>query len=199
MIINLVAEGDMEIVVANRLIPFCGHEPGYIYGGRGCAYIRQKAAKFHHKPTRFSGVLVLTDFRDAKEDCVPAALQKYIYNSLPDPPDTFLCRFAVNELESWLMADREGLAKFMGIDVLRMPLQPEREEFPKKTLIKLAHSSRRKEIREGLAPPPGHYAPVGPEYASLMKEFIFGCWDIGVAMRNAPSLERCVRRLCELK
>ena len=35
MIIHLVAEGYMEEAVASRLIPFCGHELGAVYGKKG--------------------------------------------------------------------------------------------------------------------------------------------------------------------
>ena len=198
MIIHLVAEGYMEAIVAARLLPFCGHELGVVYGQRGCAYIRQKAVAFRHLATEITGVLVLTDFRDAEAICAAAALQEYVLNRLLNPPETFLCRFAVNELESWLLADREGLAKFFGISASRMPLHPEKEAFPKRTLVSLARTSREKRIREGIAPPPGHKASVGPDYMLLMHEFITNFWDIETAMRCAPSLERCVCRLQEL-
>ena len=198
MNINLIAEGYMEEAVAARLIPFCGHELGIVYGRRGYLYVRTKAAVFHHLATEHTGVLVLTDFRDAGVVCVPAALQEYILDKLPDPPKTFLCRFAVNELESWLLADRKGLAEFLSIKISRMPLQPESEAFPKKLLINLARSSRKKSIREGFVPMSGHHAIVGPNYMNLMREFISGYWDIETAMDYAPSLERCVRRLREL-
>jgi len=198
MIIHLVAEGPMEEAVAERLLPFCGHTPGTVYGKQGCAYIREKAARFHHLATEHSGVLVLTDFRDAKAICVAAALQEYVWNRLPNPLGSFLCCFAVNELESWLLADRKGLANFLGIAVSKMPLQPEKENLPKRTLVNLARSSRRNRISEGIAPPPGHRSAVGPEYVPLMYEFIANFWNIEAAMRCAPSLERCVRRLREL-
>jgi hypothetical protein len=198
MIINLIAEGQTEEIIAARLLPFCGHELGTVYGRKGCAYIRQKAAIFSHLATEQSGVLVLTDFRDANSICITAALQEYILNKQPKPPETFLCCFAVNELESWLLADREGLANFLGIAVSLVPLQPESEEFPKKTLLDLASTSRKRKIREGIAPRSGHHAAVGPDYMNLMSEFVFSLWNIESAMRYAPSLERCVRRLQEL-
>jgi hypothetical protein len=188
----------MEEIVAARLLPFCNHELGTVYGRKGYAYIRTNAAAFRHLATEYSGVLVLTDFRDTGAICVAVALQEYILTKLHRPPRTFLCRFAVNELESWLLADRIGLSKFLSINVTRMPLQPESEDFPKKTLISLAHASRKRSIREGIAPPPGHYASVGPDYMYLMREFISNFWSIEPAMRCAPSLERCVQRLREL-
>ena len=199
MVIYLVPEGDMEKAVAAKLLPFYGHVLGTIYDqGNGCDYIREDAVKFRHLATESTGVLVLTDFRDAKVTCVADALQKYILDKVPNPPRTFLCRFAVNEIESWLLADRKGLAEFMNVAVSKIPAQPESEEFPKRTLVNLARASRKRKIREGIAPPPGHYAAVGPDYMCLMREFITDFWNIEIAMRCAPSLERCVRRLREL-
>ena len=196
---SLIAEGFMEEAVAARLLPFCGHELGNIYGMRGCDYIRQKASVFHTLATEQTGVLVLTDFRDSGASCVPDALQEYVSNKIPDPPKTFLFRFAVNELESWLLADNEGIAKYFGISVSRIPQEPEKEAHPKRVLVDLARSSRKKRIREGVAPLPGHHANIGPEYIDLLREFITMHWNIETAICNAPSLERCVRRLRELR
>ena len=198
MIVNLVAEGSVEKAVAERLLPFCGHELGTVYGERGCSYIRQKATAFRWLATETTGVLVLTDFRDTGAECVPAALQDYIFTKLQNPPKNFMCRFSVNEIESWLLADREGLAKYLDINVSRIPLQPECEIYPKKTLVNLARKSKKKSIREGIAPPLGHHSSVGPEYMALMRGFITGHWSIDNAICHAPSLNRCVYRLREI-
>ena len=195
---SLIAEGYMEESIAVRLLPFCGHELGTVYGQHGCSFIRQNATKFQHLATEQTGVLVLTDFRDARTKCIPDALLQYIHKKMPEPPETFLCRFAVNEIESWLLADAKGMSGFLGIAVSRVPIYPEDEANPKRTLVDLARSSRNKKIREGIAPPPGHHANVGPEYMSLMREFISSHWNIEAALHSAPSLERCIRRLCEL-
>jgi hypothetical protein len=199
MIIHLLPEGYMEELVGARLISFCGNALGNIYNARsGCDYIRTRAAKFHPLATDDSGVLVLTDFRDTAEDCLPSALRAYLLDALPHPAASFLLRFAVNELESWLMADRQNLADFMGVSAGKIPQKPELEEFPKRTLVKIARRSRKTRIREGVAPPQGHAASVGPEYVSLLHEFILKHWNIEAALLSAPSLERCVRRLREL-
>jgi len=198
MIISLVAEGSMEKAVAERLLPFCGHELGTVYGEHGCLYIRHKATAFRWLATETTGVLVLSDFRDTGLECVPAALQEYVYNKLPNPPGTFMCRFSVNEIESWLLADRDGLAKFFDISMSRIPLNPECETYPKQTLVNLARKSKNRQIRDGVAPPSGHLSSVGPEYMSIMREFINYIWEIDRAISFAPSLKRCVYRLREM-
>lgn len=199
MIFNLVAEGFTEEIIASRLLPFCGHELGVVYGRKGVEYIRKKAHVFHHQASAESGVLVLTDFRDSGATCVPDALQECIFSKISTVPKTFLCRFSVNEIESWLLADRETIAKFLNVSISRIPLNPENEPFPKKTLIKIARSSRSKAIYNGLAPPPGHHADVGPDYIYLVNEFIKNKWNIEAAINNSKSLERCANRLCALK
>jgi hypothetical protein len=190
----------MEEAVGDRLIVFSGHALGTAYNSRrGCDYIRTRAAKFHPLATDVAGVLVLTDFRDAKTLCPPSALQAYLWDKVPHPAPSFLCRFAVNELESWLMADRQGLAEFLHVSLNRMPREPEQETFPKRTLVNIARRSKKSSIKEGMAPPSGHNASVGPEYTTLLREFIVRYWNIEAAMTHAPSLARCVRRLRELR
>ena len=199
MIFNLVAEGHMEEIVAAQLLPFCEHGLGTVYGKRGCSYIKEKATHFCNLATSDTGVLVLTDFRDAKVSCVVEALDLYVYNKLPQPPKNFICRFAINELESWLLADRKSIAKFLKINESNVPINPDDESMPKRTLINLARKSTRKIIREGLAPPPGHIADVGPLYISLLSDFILNFWNIDTACCHSPSLNRCVQRLREIK
>jgi len=198
MIIHLLAEGHLEVPVASKLLAFCDHLMGNVYGRKGCDYIRNKAAAFYHYATDTQGVLVLTDFRDTRKVCVVDALKEYFLDKVPNPPKSFLCRFAKNELESWLLADREGMAKFLGVALSKMPRLPEEEPFPKKTLVTLASGSKKREIREGIAPPPSHNAAVAPGYLRLMHKFIAKHWDIENSMNHAPSLERCLCRLREL-
>lgn len=195
MIVNLVAEGLMEKAVAERLLPFCGHELGKVYGERGCIFIQKKATVFRWLVTETTGVLVLTDFRDTGMECIPAALQEYLFNKLKEPPRTYVFRFAVNEIESWLLADRDGLAQYLNTDISRIPLQPEFEVYPKQTIVNLARKSKKRLIREGVAPPQGHLSSVGPEYVPLMRRFISDFWNIEKAVCLAPSLKRCVLRL----
>jgi hypothetical protein len=199
MIMHLIPEGHLEEAVGSRLILACGHSVGTIYNrGRGCDYIREKAARFHWLATDVSGVLVLTNFRDAKAPCLPAALHAYIGSKAPTLPKSFVYRFAVAELESWFLADRQGLAKFLGVSAAKMPQQPKLEPFPKTALINIARTSQKSRIREGIAPPRGHRASVGPEYMAALRNFAVNHWNIEAARVCSPSLNRCVQRLCEL-
>ena len=185
----------METAAASKLLPFCGHAVGTVYGEKGYAYIKNNAAAFRWLATNNSGVLVLTDLRDAGSECLHMALQKYVYDKLPNPPENYIFHFSVNELESWLLADREGIAQYLEIDISRIPVLPDHETNPKECLINLARRSKRKFIREGIAPPAKHRSLAGPEYVPLMRQYIYNYWDIKNAVINSPDLRRCVNRL----
>lgn len=199
MLVHMLLEGRHEEAMARTLIRYCGHRPGALYGGKGCAYIRKHAARFLPLATAGQAVLVLTDFMDSGCACPPTAYKRYILDHAPAPPPTFLCRFAVNELESWLIADREGMARFLSISVKRIPRTPETLADPKKTLVKLADASRSKRVRYAMVPPRHrHGGVVGPGYTELVAEFIKQRWSPERAAKNAPSLARCITRLKEL-
>ncbi len=195
MIVHMLLEGKHEEPLARVLIRHCGHEPGTVYGGKGCSYIRSKARNFMHLAHSGNGVLVLTDFMDARCSCPPEAYRRYLQPHGESVPATFLCRFMVNELESWLMADREGLADFLHIAAAKIPGNPEDERDPKETLVNLARASRLSGIREALVPPQRHGGAVGPGYSTTIARFINTKWSPGRAETNSSSLARCIRRL----
>ncbi len=199
MIVHMLLEGQHEEPLAKKLICHCGHEPGYLFGKKGCDYIREKASKFIYRASPENAVLVLTDFMDSGCSCPPEAYRRYITEQCTSPPSTFLCRFIVNELESWLMADRKGIATFLGIPESRVPDHPETVKNPKQTLVNLARASRKSALRAALVPPAQrHGGVVGSGYTPAITEFIDTQWSPGRAAKNAPSLARCIKRLKEL-
>jgi len=131
-----------------------------------------------------------------REECAPEALR-----SLGVEPRGTLCvRYAVRAVESWLMADRNGLADFLGVGVNRFPVAPDSVEDPVKTLLSAARRSRRRWVQEDLLPRPGSGRKRGPGYASRLIEFASHHWNLEEARRRSPSLERalaCLERLAE--
>lgn len=198
MLMHLILEGHLEEPVAEKLLSYCGHEKGIVHGLRGFGYIQTKAAKFHSLATEDEGVLVLTDFMDSRAPCPPHALDAYILKHIAHPSRTFLCRFAVAELESWLMADRQGLADFLKISVANIPANPDTLPDPKQQLVNLARKSRKTSIRNGIVPEKLHGGIVAPDYLATMRGFVRDHWNIAAAIESSPSLARCVHRLQEL-
>jgi hypothetical protein len=79
------------------------------------------------------------------------------------------------------------------------PAQPDLELNAKQVLVGLAGRSRRRDIREDMAPRPGSTARVGPNYMSRVSEFAEGVWDPRVASQASPSLARCLAALARLR
>lgn len=204
MRIHLLLEGHLEEPLAVKLVRHCGHLPGTVYGKHGCSYIRQKARDFVPMAGGKCGVLVLTDFMDARNQrthrnqCPPEARHDYLGRHRLSVPRTFLLRFAVNELESWIMADREGIAAFLRISAAKVPRAPDDEADPKRTLVALARGSRDIRLRDALVPKPDHGGAVGPGYTPAMWDFVETRWSPERARANSPSLARCIARLREL-
>jgi hypothetical protein len=193
MYINALVEGIMDEAAAQRIITAAGHQLGICYGKRGCSYIRQKVPGFN-EAARDLAILALVDHMDTRLSCAPEVVSLWLLRRRP----FMLLRVVVRELESWLLADREGLARFLGIPTGRVPPRPEEVEDPKRTLVNLARQSRSRTMRTSMVPARGSTSREGVLYASEMIRFIHGVWNIEAARINAPSMDRCFQRLEEL-
>lgn len=147
-----------------------------------------------------SPVILLTDLDN--HNC-PSNILNKITNKAPD----FICRIAVKEAEEWLMADREGFSKFLGIPTTAMPnvrkIRPVRNpddvelEISYKPSLylmrELVPHSYKQHIIEGLTPLDG--LSKGRLYNSILLPFIENQWDFQNAAKNSYSLKRSVERL----
>ena len=75
---------------------------------------------------------------------------------------------------------------------------PDLDPQPKRTLINLARTSRRKAIREDMVPRQGSSLTVGPHYADQLIEFTKNYWQPDEALKRSESLQRCVYALSSL-
>ena len=188
--IHSLVEGLMDEAVAAKIIKAAGHIPGTCYGLRSCGYIQSKIQSYN-RSAKSIYYLTLIDFMDTGEVCAPEVITKWV----PYREQKMLVRIVIREIESWLLADCEGIAKFLKIDLLKVPTTPEKLVDPKLELIKLARKSKSQDIRTAIAPEPESVAKVGKLYTSEMIRFIKKHWNIQNARINAPSLEKCLLRL----
>lgn len=137
---------------------------------------------------------MLVDFMDTGLHCPPMVPVVWI----PNRCDNMILRVVVQEIESWLLADVDGIAQFLGIAGAKVPKNPELLVDPKQTFVNLARLTRKKSLRDALVPRIGTSSVVGPEYASTLECFIINKWDIASARANSSSLHRCIQRLGEL-
>jgi hypothetical protein len=147
-------------------------------------------------------VCVLTDLDDS--DCPPSLIGEW-FKGIPINPN-LIFNVACDEAESWLMADKSGFSKFLGIKEesipglkkldARNPVNVELKFSYKPSLYlmrELASKSVKKDILRRLTPRLG--AKKGPEYNTVLLPFIRKHWDIDAAIRNSYSLGKAVKRI----
>lgn len=186
--IQLAVEDDLSEAALRRVLSDSGrpYAIGACYLGQGFGYLRRTIRGFNNaaKSTPF---LVLTDLD--KIDCPPDLIGTW----LPEPiHPNLMFRVAVREVEAWLLADRAGFARFLGIRQVLVPRDADAIDDPKACLINLARKSPHSDLRSDIVPPPGSTRQIGPNYNGRLTSFLQNRWDISVAKQCSPSLLRTV-------
>lgn len=127
---------------------------------------------------------------DTDGEC-PALLHR---SWLCRPIDQLLLRFAVVEAESWLLADRKGLADALKVPLSGIPREPDAEGDPKRVILNLSRKSTNRTVREELVSP-SNPSRAGTGYGFHLSQFVRHKWNPVVAAEASPSLARAIRRL----
>lgn len=182
MLVNLLVEGPLDVAVGRVLLRHTRNEVGNIYGQEGRGYIEAKIEGFN-KFAEHAPILAIVDLDS--DSCAPDLISKV----LPSPSSGMIFRVAVRTIESWLLADRSAIARFLSISPAIIPPQPEALPRPKDKLLSLARRSRKHRSLVQLG------ASVGPRYTTEMISYIESFWSIERAKDNSDSLKRCLRNL----
>lgn len=188
VVVTCAVEGDLDSVVARRLLAEVGAAEGrvYILGGKQKLHQRLPA---YNRAAKMEPWLVLVDLD--RDECAPRLRQEWLADQSPN-----LClRIAVRAMEAWLLADREAFADFFGVSPARIPAHPDEVQDPKRLVVDLARRSRRRAIREDLVPREGSGRAVGPAYTSWLIEFADRVWRPREAAGASASLRRCIAAL----
>jgi hypothetical protein len=183
----LAVEDEVSEIVARRMIE--AYSPLQVlecYGKKGFGYLKANISKFQ-QASRQIPYVVLTDLD--QYPCATALKEDWNIVSMPR---NFMFRIAVRSIESWLLADRENFAEFLGISIQKLPLNPDDEINPKRLLIELAKHSRKREIREDIVPKPKSTAKIGPNYTSRLSRFVREHWEMESAQKQSKSLQRAI-------
>lgn len=174
-------------------------EVAAVYRKGGADYLRQRLNAFN-RASHITPYVMLTDL-DTRS-CPPALIADWFQcpiNQYRNRKHTkFVFCVAVREVETWLLADRDSCAQFLGVSRSLVPPYPERIPDPKQQILKLAARSRYRNLREGIAPRPGSVLQVGPEYNERLGSFVHQAWRSSVAAEHSPSLRRTLERLKNL-
>jgi hypothetical protein len=192
----VAVEGTVDEVLVRRVLAEQGMSPRAVYGGHGKAWLRKHVPGYSHAAERLPWWVVLVDL-DQDADCAPFLVREWI----PCRAPYMLFRVAVREIESWLFADPERMAKFLAVPVVKIPANPDMLDDPKQTMVALARSSRKRSLQEDMVPREGSGRQVGPAYASRLAEFITDSthgWRPAVAALRSESLAGFIRSLRRL-
>ena len=161
--ITVAVEGQVDATVVNRLCVLSGIEILHTYNAHGVSNLDRQIAGYN-RAAQHSGWFVLRDLDRA--ECAPALARRL----LPAPAERICFRIAVREVEAWLLADRNGIAGFLGVSHARIPPMPEQLPDPKSSLVAAARRSRSRTVRDDLVPRPGSGRSVGPGYVAMIAE-----------------------------
>jgi hypothetical protein len=195
MIVYILVEGSLDATVARRIVNHCGGSVGTVYGRKGLPYIEERIDDFNQSAQGIP-ILALVDLMDTGFDCPVDVVEHW----LPHREADMLLRVVVREIESWILADRTGIARYFGIREPLVSHHPERLDDPKKALVDLARSSQYQSLRNDIVPEDPTVNAQGPAYISRMQSFVRERWNIGPAKQRSASLRRCmeaVRRLID--
>ena len=189
--VYLAVEDEVSEAVLKRLLkqPDRGYAIGTVFGRSGYGYLRHTIPGWN-RPARGVPFIILTDLD--RYPCPSALIQDWIPRH---QHPNLLLRVAVREVESWILADRENLARFLRVNPTVVPAEPDSLSDAKAALVRTADRSRSREIRRRLVPKRGSTAKQGPDYNACLIEFVASGWAPSVARRTSPSLSRTMDRL----
>lgn len=136
--------------------------------------------------------------------CAPIA-KANLLSGVQQSPE-FVVSIAVDEAETWLLADTEGFASYFGIPINQMPRSSMQRfmgpharvelEVPLKTSYYLTHTlisySNKTQLKSQLY---SSGACKGKEYNEAVIPFIRSVWNVESARKNSYSLDRMIIRI----
>ena len=108
----------------------------------------------------------------------------------------FLLRFAVSEAESWLLADREAIARFFGIAEANIPRDSDILDDAKLEMLRLVRRSSGIFRREMISNLDSQKPRTG--YNVHLQRFVIERWRPGVARVHSASLGRALLNVSRL-
>jgi hypothetical protein len=191
--VALLVEGVLDAHIGGRVIIHAGMEPGVVYGRQGWTYIRERVQGFN-QASDGNPMLAIVDLMDTGIACAATLVNSWIAHRRPN----MILRVARPEIESWLLADRDGFARFLGIRPQHVPNHPDDVPDAKAEVMRLASRCRNQRRRAAIVPRDGYSASEGPLYTAELGIFVSEDWDINAASTCSPSLRSALRRLAEL-
>jgi hypothetical protein len=187
--LQIVFEDELsETVIMKLLSCFGKYTVTASYNKHGSGNIK-KEIRSYNNAAKYFPFFILTDLD--QKDC-PLTLIKEWCKFKKHPHLIF--RIAVKEVESWLLADREGFAKYTAVSVMRIPNCPDNIDDPKELIFSIIKKSPKRILKDDILP---RYDGdrIGPNYNGRLSEFVDNYWEIKRAIQHSPSLKKAYNHL----
>jgi hypothetical protein len=184
--VTLAVEGICDERALRKIVEGVGFDVAVTHNCRGKSKLDARVPGYL-QAALYSPWVILRDL-DQDAQCAP----EFIASRGITPPITARFRVAVRSLEAWLLADRTNISRYLGVAVGALPNVPDVEAHPKTTMANLAARSRRRAVRDRMAPRPDDGAQIGPEYEAALIEFIDNHWDFRKASERSNSLAKAI-------
>jgi hypothetical protein len=184
--ISGVVEGITDQAALTRLIKHINAEVGQLSTSDNKKRLLKQLENYN-RAAQFSYWIVLLDL-DLDFTCAVKAKDAW----LPNPAEYMCFRIVVRKLESWFLADRENIARFLGVSIAVVPKAPEDLEDPKLEMVNLARRSNKRAIVANMVPREGSGRDTGIAYATMLIDFATNHWSLENAAENSESLRRCI-------
>ncbi|MGD1017355.1 MAG: hypothetical protein ABR863_13105 [Roseiarcus sp.] len=188
-------EDSLSEALARRLVAEAGFDLKQctFTGKRGAGHLKSNLPSYLSAGNR-RPVLLLTDLDDVA--CAPTLVAQWMRGNVMTA--NFMLRVAVREIEAWLLADRTGIHRFLGIPLRRIASAPEQIADPKMELLSLAKGASA-ERRRGLVRTEGAEIFRGLDYNHILSDFVMRSWSSERAAANSASLQKALNALTAAK
>lgn len=188
---RVIVEGETDEPVINALMSAAGWADSEFnvrsVNGKG---VIDRDIKKYWKAARVLPYVIFRDLDQDGEGC-PVTLRAELVEHTPGESPDLLIRIVDQCIESWILADRQGVADFCNRSIASVRPSDSRH---KEHLLRLFQKAQFKDavLREG-----GKLA-FGPAYKRHLQNLMTHYWSIERAAAESDSLRRALERLTEL-
>jgi hypothetical protein len=183
--VNIVFEDVVSEEILKKILSLTGIfevKTSFLSGKRSNI---QEKIKNYNITADITPFIVLIDLD--QDECAPSLINNWFAG---DINRRLICRVAVTEAESWLIADTKNFSKYFGIPFNKMRTDPELLPDPKDFIFRMVGSHSNARLKNAIIPK--KHAKIGRGYNTEMTRFIADHWDPSTARNYSPSLGKAI-------
>ena len=189
---QVIVEGSTDIPVVTALMRAAGWADSEfsVTSANGKGAIDNNIRKYW----KAARVLPYVIFRDLDQDAdgCPVALRSALSSKTPGDSPNLLIRIVDQCIESWMLADKRGIAEFCGVSPARVKIPASHH---KSYLLSMFREAKLKDAVAHV----DNELDFGPAYELHVQRFMTTAWNAGRAADDSPSLRRALQRLRALR